>query len=212
VGCASSGGELSSGGLSTKVIGNGCSYANGKVLVEGVGENLLPSAQSGRLWRPGPAIAAPGTGNRHIDLLGHLIPGQALVTQLQDLLGGGWICGWTGATDSDPGTAKPQAHRGRDEAQLCTDLTKGPALGVQVGCTFDVHCATVTASCDLLDRDDMTGLARRRRMRMRLWLGLGAVGASATRGAHTHLVHHIGKGHLPVEIVHDHLVGEPSEI
>jgi len=26
------------------VIGNGCAYANGKVLVEGVGENLLPPA------------------------------------------------------------------------------------------------------------------------------------------------------------------------
>ena len=44
VGGSSCGGELSTGGGSTKVIGNGCSYANGKVSVEGVGEHLLPSA------------------------------------------------------------------------------------------------------------------------------------------------------------------------
>ena len=139
VGGSSCAGKFSSGGLSTKVIGNGCSYANGKVLVEGVGENLLPSAQSGRLWRPGPAVAAPGAGNRHIDLFGHVIPGQALVAQLQDLLGGGGISGWTGATHSDPGTTELIADRGRGEAKLGSDLAQRPALGVQVGCAINVH-------------------------------------------------------------------------
>ena len=44
VGSSSCGGERSRGGPSTQVIGNGCSFANGKVSVEGVGEHLLPSA------------------------------------------------------------------------------------------------------------------------------------------------------------------------
>ena len=30
-------------------------------------------------------------------------------------------------------------------AQLGTDLAQGPALGVQVGCTLNVHRATVTS-------------------------------------------------------------------
>jgi hypothetical protein len=79
------------------------------------------------------------------------------------------MSGRTAATHGDTGRAKLMAYRCPGNAQLGTDLTKSPAVGVQVGCTFDVHCATVTASCDLLDRDDMAGLARRRRMRMRLW-------------------------------------------
>jgi hypothetical protein len=36
------------------------------------------------------------------------------------------------------------AHRGRRDAQLGTDLAQGPILGVQVGCTLNVHGATVT--------------------------------------------------------------------
>ena len=87
VGGPSGGGELSPGGGSTEMISDGCSYANRKVLVKRIGENLLPTAQACGLWRPGPPVAAPCTGNRHIDLFGHLIPGQALVAQLQDLLG-----------------------------------------------------------------------------------------------------------------------------
>ena len=31
-------------------------------------------------------------------------------------------------------------------AQLGTDLAQGPALGVQVGCTLNVHGATVTTA------------------------------------------------------------------
>ena len=54
VGGSSGGGELSSGGGSTKMISDGCLYAYREVLVKGVRENLLPSAQSVRLWRPGP--------------------------------------------------------------------------------------------------------------------------------------------------------------
>ena len=44
VGGSPGGGELSSGGRSTKMISDGCSYADRKILVKRVGENLLPSA------------------------------------------------------------------------------------------------------------------------------------------------------------------------
>ena len=88
VGGSSCGGQLSPGGRSTEMISDGCTNANRKVLVKGVGEHLLPAAQAWGLWRPGPPVAAPGTGNRHIDLFCYLRPGQALVTQLQDLLCG----------------------------------------------------------------------------------------------------------------------------
>jgi hypothetical protein len=40
-------------------------------------------------WAVWPPVAAPGTGNGHIDLLCHLSPGKALVTQLEGLLGRG---------------------------------------------------------------------------------------------------------------------------
>ena len=62
------------------MISDGCSDANCKVLVKCVGEHLLPSAQAGWIWRPGPPVAAPDTGDRHIDLFCHVAPGQALVT------------------------------------------------------------------------------------------------------------------------------------
>ena len=51
----------------------------------------------------------------------------------------------TAATHGDAGTLELLAHRGRSEAQLRTDLAQGPALGVQVGCTLNVHGVTVTA-------------------------------------------------------------------
>ena len=47
VGGSPGGGELSSGGGSTKMISDSCSYANRKVVVKRVGEYLLSSAQSG---------------------------------------------------------------------------------------------------------------------------------------------------------------------
>jgi hypothetical protein len=59
------------------------SDANGYVLVKCIDEHLLPTAQAGGLWRPGPPIAAPYTGNRHIDPFCYFIPGQALVMQLE---------------------------------------------------------------------------------------------------------------------------------
>jgi hypothetical protein len=69
VGGSSCGGELSSRGGAAEMISDGCTYTNCKVLIKGVGENLLPPAQSWGLWRPRPPVAAPGTGDRHIDLL-----------------------------------------------------------------------------------------------------------------------------------------------
>jgi hypothetical protein len=45
VGGSSCGGELSSTGSSTKMISNGCSYANRKVLLKRVRKNLLPATQ-----------------------------------------------------------------------------------------------------------------------------------------------------------------------
>jgi hypothetical protein len=79
VGGSSGGGELSTGWGPAEMISDRCTDANRKVLVKSVGENLLPTAQALRPWWPGPAVAAPDAGNRHVDLLGYLIPGRALV-------------------------------------------------------------------------------------------------------------------------------------
>ena len=95
MGGSSGRGELSSARRSAEMISDGCTYANGKVFVKCVGEPLLPSAQA---WGPraqGPPVAAPGTGNRHIDLFCYLWPGQALIMQLHDLISGGGMCGRT---------------------------------------------------------------------------------------------------------------------
>ena len=51
----------------------------------------------------------------------------------------------TARTHGDAGTAKLLAHCGRRDAQLGSDLAQGPALGVQVGRTVNVHRATVTS-------------------------------------------------------------------
>ena len=70
------------------MISNGGSDTKGQVLVECVGENLLPTPQA---WGPraqSPPVAAPGTRNRHADLLCYLRPGRALVAKLKDLLRG----------------------------------------------------------------------------------------------------------------------------
>jgi hypothetical protein len=77
MGGSSGSGELDAGGGSTEMIGDGCSYANRKVLIKSVGENLLPTAQAWRFWRSDPLIAAPDTGNGHIDLFCYLSPGPA---------------------------------------------------------------------------------------------------------------------------------------
>jgi hypothetical protein len=57
---------------------------------------------STELWRPGFPVAAPGTGNSHIDLFCYLIPGQALITELQDPLCGSGMSRRAAATHSDP--------------------------------------------------------------------------------------------------------------
>jgi hypothetical protein len=55
------------------------------------------------------------------------------------------MSGRTAATHLDADSAKLIAHCGRREAQLGTDLAQGPTLGVQVGCTLNVHRDTVTS-------------------------------------------------------------------
>jgi hypothetical protein len=92
----------------------------------------------------------------------HLTPGQALVTKVDDSIGGGGMCG-SAASHGDAGTTQLIPDRARREAQLGTDLAQGPVLGVQVSCTLNVHCATVTklrliGPCAGLDR----GTARTR--------------------------------------------------
>jgi hypothetical protein len=68
--------QLSPGRGPPEMISDGCTYANRKLFIKCVGENVLPTAHAWRLWRPSPAVAAPGTGYRHIDLFGNLTPGQ----------------------------------------------------------------------------------------------------------------------------------------
>jgi hypothetical protein len=121
------------------MIRDRCTNANRKVLVKGVGKHLLPTAQAWGLWRPVSSVPAPGTGNRHLDLLCHLSPGQPLITQLHDPLCGAGMSGRTAATLGDAGRAKLIADGGRRDAQLHADMPQGPALGVQVACTVNVH-------------------------------------------------------------------------
>jgi hypothetical protein len=49
------------------------------------------------------------------------------------------------ATHGDAGLAKLMAHSSPWNAQLSTDLAQTLTLGVQVGCTLDIHRATVTS-------------------------------------------------------------------
>ena len=92
---SSSSNEFRPGRGSAEMISDGSPYAYGKILIKGVNQNLLPTAQAGGLWRPGSPVAAPGAGNGHIDLFCHLSPGQAQVTKLRDLLRGCGMCGRT---------------------------------------------------------------------------------------------------------------------
>jgi len=78
---------LSSVWRSAEMINDGCSDANRQVLIKGVGEHLLPTAQAWRVWRPGLPVSAPDTRNCHLDQFCHLIPGQTLITEVKDLLG-----------------------------------------------------------------------------------------------------------------------------
>jgi hypothetical protein len=102
VGGPSSSGEFSPGWGSTEMISNSCPNTDRKMLIKRVGEHLLPTAQAWGLGRPGPLVTAPDTGYSHADLFRHLTPGQALVTELQDLLGGGRMCG-SATTHIGPG-------------------------------------------------------------------------------------------------------------
>jgi hypothetical protein len=145
VGGSPCGGELSPGGCSAEMISDRCSDANCKVLVKGVGENLLPTAQAWGLRRLSPPVAAPRAGNRHADLLCYLWPGQALITKLHYQLRGSGMSGRTAATQGDASTLELLADRGPMDAQLGSDLAKGPILAVQVGRTLDIHCVTVTS-------------------------------------------------------------------
>jgi hypothetical protein len=65
--------------------------------------------------------------------------------KLKDLLRGSRMSGSTAPTNCDAGTTKLLAHRGLGNAQLGTDLAQSPPLGVQIGCTLNVHGATVTS-------------------------------------------------------------------
>ena len=121
------------------------SDANGQVLIKSVDENLLPTPQAWGLWRPGPSVAAPDTGNRHIDLRCYLWPGQALVTKLPDLLCGGGMRRRAAVTHDDASPTKLLAHCGRGNALLVTDLAQRPAFGVEVGRTLNVHGGSVTS-------------------------------------------------------------------
>jgi hypothetical protein len=68
------------------MISDGRTDANRQVLIKRVRENLLPTAQTWRLWGPGLPVAAPGTGSGHIHLFCYLTPSQALVTQIRYLI------------------------------------------------------------------------------------------------------------------------------
>jgi hypothetical protein len=127
------------------MINDGRSDPNGMVLVKGVSKNLLPTAQWWRLCRPSPAVAAPGTRSGHADLFCHLTPGQALIMKLQDLLCGGGMSGRGAATHGDAGALELFADRAPMNAQLGADLAQGPALGVQVGGSLNVHGDTVAS-------------------------------------------------------------------
>jgi hypothetical protein len=127
------------------MISDRCPDANRKVLIKSVGEHLLPTAQAGGLWRRSPPVAAPSAGNRHIDLFRYLWPGEALITKFKDLLSGGGVSVRTAATHCDAGPLELLADRAPMNAQLSSDLAQGPAPGVQVGCTLNVHRDTVAS-------------------------------------------------------------------
>jgi len=95
VGSSSCGSQLSPRGGSTEMISDSCTDADREVLVKRVGENLLPTAQAWEPRRPSPPVATPRAGDRHVDLLCHLIPGQTQVTELEDLLSGRGMGGRT---------------------------------------------------------------------------------------------------------------------
>jgi hypothetical protein len=85
------------------MISDGCAYANGKVFVEGVGENLLPSAQLRGPWLPNLSVTAPCAGNGHINLFCYLTPYQAALAQAHYQLSGGGVSWRTAVTHGEVG-------------------------------------------------------------------------------------------------------------
>lgn len=55
------------------------------------------------------------------------------------------MSGRTATTHGESCATKLLAHCAPMNAQLGTDLAEAPALGVQVGCSLDVHGDTVTS-------------------------------------------------------------------
>jgi hypothetical protein len=104
------------------MISDDRSNADRKVLVQRVREDLLPTAQAWGLGRPCPAVAAPGTGNSHPNLLSYLVPGQALITKFQDPLCGVGMSGRAARTRGDAGTLELLADCAPMNAQLGTYL------------------------------------------------------------------------------------------
>ena len=62
------------------------------------------------------------------------------------------MSGSTARTHSDAGTLELLADRAPMNAQLSTNLAQRLALGVQVGCTLNVHRATVAAHAKAVAR------------------------------------------------------------
>jgi hypothetical protein len=135
--------QLSSGGGATEMIDDGRSNTDRKVLVKRLCEHLLPSAQMRRLWRPGFPVTTPRPGNSHIDPFCHFSPGQTLVTQVEDLFGGGWVRACADRTHGDTGVTKMIMDHVRSNAHLGADLAQSPALGVQLCRALNVHGATL---------------------------------------------------------------------
>ena len=92
VGGSSCGVELSPSRRSSEMISDGRSDTNSKVLVKGVGEHLLPTAQAwGRRLMCSP-VATPRTRTSHTHLFCDFGPVQALGAKFHDLIGGGGMC------------------------------------------------------------------------------------------------------------------------
>jgi hypothetical protein len=89
VGRSLCGSQLSPGGRSTEMIGDRRPDTNRRFSSRASARTCCQRPKRGDSGGRGPPVAAPGTGNRHVDLRCFLWPGQALVTEFQDLLCGG---------------------------------------------------------------------------------------------------------------------------
>ena len=73
----------------------------------------------------------------------HFSPGQTFVTKVEDLLGGGWVSRCADGTHGDTGATKMIVDHVPSNAQLRADLAQGPALGIQLCRTLNIHSATL---------------------------------------------------------------------